>query len=275
MNVHDSEKVVGTLLARAMRRWRRRKRPAWCSTTPAASATRPSRRSSAACRSSSATRQGQDLRRAGLRGPAGRREDLRPRAARQPGVPARPAIPRFGEMLVQLEAGNRRVTGLEPGYRRDLRHAVHPPRQSAPRLHHHHRGLRQILRLLRGAVHARAGAQPHQRERHGGSARPGRTGLHRNPVAGPEREQLSRSLARRLGFRRAAGARGRDSRHPPRALHHLASARFRQAHRGRHGLQPGALRPRPSAGAVRLQPRCWPPWTGSTPATSTCGASSG
>ena len=81
---------------------------------------------------------------------------------------------RLGEMLVQLEAGNRRVTGLRldteetfdtPFTRRD---------NPAPRLHHHHRRLRQILRLLRGAVHARAGAQPHQRKRDGRSARPGR-----------------------------------------------------------------------------------------------------
>ena len=139
----------------------------------------------------------------GLRGAAGRREDLRTRAARQPGgrvgqlhAPGRDA----GATRSRQPARHR----PEPGYGRDLRHAVHPPRQSAPRLHHHHRRLRQILRLLRGAVHPRAGAQPHQRERHGGSARAGRARLHRDPVAGPEREQLPRSLARRLGFRRAA-----------------------------------------------------------------------
>ena len=46
------------------------------------------------------------------------------------------------EMLVQLEAGNKRVTGLSLRYRRGLRHALHAPRQSASRLHHDHRRLR-------------------------------------------------------------------------------------------------------------------------------------
>jgi tRNA-2-methylthio-N6-dimethylallyladenosine synthase len=47
------------------------------------------------------------------------------------------------------------------------------------------------MRLLRGAVHARAGAQPHRRKRDGRSAASGRPGLYRNPAARPERQQLS------------------------------------------------------------------------------------
>ena len=50
---------------------------------------------------------------------------------------------------------------------------------------------------------------------------------------------------------------------------------FVQRDRRRHGRQPGALQSRPPAGAVRLVAACWRPWTGSTRATSTCGASSG
>ena len=108
------------------------------------------------------------------------------------------------------------------------------------------------MRLLRGAFHPRTGAQPHQRKRHGGSPRLADAGYHRDPVAGAKRQQLPRSLAGGLGFRHASGARRRDSRHPPRPLHHLASARFRQGHRRRHGRQPGALQSRASAGAVGL-----------------------
>ncbi len=111
-------------------------------------------------------------------------------------------------------------------------------RQSASRLHHHHRRLRQIVRLLRGAVHARAGAQPHQRKRFERSSRARAHGLHRNSAAGPERQQLSRSVARRLGFRALAARRGRRGRHPARALHHVASARFREGHRRRHRRNP-------------------------------------
>ena len=96
----------------------------------------------------------------------------------------------------------------EPRYRGDVRHAVHAPRQSAPRLHHHHRRLRQILRLLRGPFHARSGAQPHQRERDAGSRELAGAGYTEVQLLGPEREQLSRSVAGRLGFRHAARPRG-------------------------------------------------------------------
>ena len=66
------------------------------------------------------------------------------------------------ELLAELESGNRRVAGLALDGRRDVRDALHQARQPVPRLHHHHRGLRQVLRLLRGAVHARQGEKPYQ-----------------------------------------------------------------------------------------------------------------
>ena len=50
---------------------------------------------------------------------------------------------------------------------------------------------------------------------------------------------------------------------------------FVQGDRRRHGRQSGALRSRPSAGAVRLDARARAPWSASTRATSTCAASSG
>src|ERR1017187_8798303 len=115
--------------------------------------------------------------------------------------------------------------------------------------------MRQILRLLRGALPPRAGAQPHQRERHGGSPRARRKGLHRSPVAGPERQQLPRSLTRRMGLRHPARTRRRNPRHAPRALHHQPSARFRARHRRCHGRQPRHLRSHPFARAVGFLPR--------------------
>ena len=111
MNAHDSEKVIGTLVAAGLRAGGdARRRRTWCSTTPAASATRPSRRSSTGCRISSASRQGQDVRRAGMRGAAGRREDLRARAARQPGV-------RLGQLhpaAARCWCNWKRATGASP-----------------------------------------------------------------------------------------------------------------------------------------------------------------
>ena len=164
MNAHDSEKVIGTLLAKGykqvetpeeaelvlyntcsirdkaeqkvfnrLQQFKREPARAKCSACWAAWPSRKARRSSSARRTSAWWRLGQLYQAARDAGAAGSRQPPRHRP--------------------------------EPGHRRDLRHAVHPPRQSAPRLHHHHRRLRQILRLLRGAVHARAGAQPHQRKR--------------------------------------------------------------------------------------------------------------
>ena len=259
---------------KATRRFRSRRTPSWCSTTPAASAIRPSKRSSTASTVQARGGQGQGFRRARVRGAAGRREDLRARAARQPGV-------RVGQLhALRRNAGAARSRQpprhrAEPRYRRDLRYAVHAPRQSAPRLHHHHRRLRQIVRLLRGAVHARAGAQPHQRERDGRSAAAWRTGLHRNPAAGPERQQLSRSLARGLGFRHAAGAR--RPRFPASAA--CATPPRIRAISSRPSWTPW-MRIRCSAitstcRCNRDRRGCWRRCSGSTRATNTCGASSG
>ncbi len=95
---------------------------------------------------------------------------------------------RLPEMLVQLETGNRRVTGLTLDNDQAFETPFTERTKSASRLHHHHRRLRQSLRLLRGAVHARTGAQPHQRQRLERSARAGPHGLRRSPVAWAERQ---------------------------------------------------------------------------------------
>ena len=108
-------------------------------------------------------------------------------------------------MLVQLEAGNRRVTGLSLDTEETFETPFTRARQSASRLHHDHRRLRQIVRLLRGAVHARAGAQPHQRIGDRAKRASSRdAGYSEIQLLGPEREQLSRSVAGGLGFRDAA-----------------------------------------------------------------------
>ena len=52
--------------------------------------------------------------------------------------------------------------------------------------------------------------------------------------------------------RRIAGRGGRSSRHPARALHHLASARLRTRHRRGHRRRAHALRSRSPAGAERI-----------------------
>ena len=57
------------------------------------------------------------------------------------------------EMLVQTRSREpARHRTRRPPDRRVLRDRIHRPHQSASRIHHHHRRLRQVLRLLRGAV---------------------------------------------------------------------------------------------------------------------------
>ena len=154
--------------------------------------------------------------------------------------------------MAELEAGGRRVMGLDLDTERDLRNRNHPPRQSHSRLHHHHRRLRLRLLLLRGAAHPRPGAQPRERRRSLRSATPRRCRLHRNSIARPDGEFLPRSLAAALEFRRFVARSCGDSGNPPRALHHLASQRFHARHRRSDRRNPRALRPLPSSGAVRI-----------------------
>ncbi len=65
------------------------------------------------------------------------------------------------EMLRRLEAGENRITGLDDRQTEETFETEFTARQkSVSRVHHDHRGLRQVLRLLRGAVYARQGAEP-------------------------------------------------------------------------------------------------------------------
>ena len=111
MNAHDSEKVIGTCWRRLRASADARSGASWCSTTRAAFATRPSRRSFIAWISSSATGKGKTF---GVLGCVAQQEGekiFEKRAARQPGVRVG-QLQQLPQMLVQLEAGNRRVTGL-------------------------------------------------------------------------------------------------------------------------------------------------------------------
>jgi len=63
---------------------------------------------------------------------------------------------RTPQMLIQIEAGNQRVTGLDDRKTEDCFETEFTARTNPHRgLHHHHRRLRQVLLLLRGAVHTR------------------------------------------------------------------------------------------------------------------------
>ena len=153
MNVHDSEKVVGTLVARRLPPGpdRRRGRPGSLQhlldpRQGRAESLQPPRRLQEIQKAR------QEVRRARLRRAAGRRKDFRARAVRFAGL-------RIGVVPQSAaDAGANRSRELarhrtrRPRDRRVLRNRIHRPHQSASRIHHHHRRLRQVLRLLRRAL---------------------------------------------------------------------------------------------------------------------------
>ena len=273
MNAHDSEKVVGTLVHSGYTQVRPPKRPAWWYTTPAASGTKPSRRFSPARPVQAGDRKGKGVRRDRLRRAAGGREHLReaPHVSLVAGSASYTKLP---EMLVQLEAGNRRVTGLNldtdetfdtPFTRRDNPHRAYITIIE---------GCNKSVRLLRGSVHPRPGAQPDERKRDARSAGPGGRRILRNPASGTDREQLQGSVAGRLGFCHAARPRGRipgirrvrfTTSHPRNFVKEIVDAIDENPALCNHVHLPV------QSGSSRVLERC----SGSTPGMSTCGASNG
>ena len=174
------------------------------------------------------------------------------------------------EMLVQLEAGNRRVTGLSldtdetfdtPFTRRD-----NPHRAYITIIEGCDKSCAYcVVPFTRGPERSRTSESVM-----GEARRLAEHGLHRNPTARPERQQLSRSLARGLGFRHAAGARRRSARHPPRAL---SPPRIRAISSKRSSTRWTPIRCSATTCTCRCSPArraCWPPCSASTRATNTC-----
>ena len=138
------------------------------------------------------------------------------------------------KMLIQIEAGNRRVTGLDDRMTDECFETEFTARTNP------HRGYITIIEgcdkfcsycvvpYTRGKERSRtsdsvlAEAAPH-----------GRSRLHRDSTARPERELLQGS-GREADVRRTPGRGSRDPRHAPRPLHHLAPARLRPRYRRRH-----------------------------------------
>ena len=154
------------------------------------------------------------------------------------------------EMLARLEAGENahHRAGRSPD-RRDLRDRVHGAPEPLPRLHHHHRGLRQVLRLLRGAVHARQRAQPDVDSVLAEARRIADLGYTEIQLLG-QNVNSYRDPEGKLSFAELLAAVGAGAGHPARALHHQPSARLYPGHRRSHRRRPDALRPCASAGAV-------------------------
>ena len=165
MNAHDSEKVIGTLEHEG---YPPRRHGRGCGADSVQHLLDPGQGGAEgvppAERVQEDAGRGQAVRRAGVRGAAGRPEDFREGAVRVAGE-------RIG--FVPKFAGNAGAAGGRgeadygvgrPADGRDVRHGVYGAVEPAPRVHHDHRRVRQVLLVLRGAVHARQGAVTQQRE---------------------------------------------------------------------------------------------------------------
>src|SRR4051812_29941763 len=114
--------------------------------------------------------------------------------------------------------------------------------------------MRQVLFLLRGAVHSRQGAQPDFGFGARGSPPDDGFGLHGNSAAWAKRKFLQR-FGREAKLRRIAGGGGGGPGNSTRAIYDVSPARFWQRYYRCDRCGADTLRPRASAGAKRIDPR--------------------
>ena len=159
------------------------------------------------------------------------------------------------EMLVQIEAGAERVTGLDDR-KTDQTFETEFTARTNP-----HRGYITIIEgcdkfcaycvvpYTRGKERSRTSESVLEEARRMADA-----GYTEIQLLG-QNVNSYRDPAGKKSFAELLAAVGETAGHSPRALHHLASARLHQRHRRRHRRGADALRPRASAGAERLVAR--------------------
>ena len=258
MNVHDSEKVVGTLLSPGLHaRWR----------TPEASRPgavqhlqHPRQGRAEGLQPAAAVQarggQGQDLRRAGMRGAAGGSKifDKAPHVSLVCGSAS------YTRLAGDCWCSSKRASGASPASSLDTDETFETPftRRDNP-----HRAYITIIEgcdkscaycvvpFTRGPERSRTSESVMEEAR-----RLAGPGLYRNPVARAEREQLPRPLARAGGISRhcwRASPRCKASRRVRFTTSHPRD--FVQGHRRRDRREPGVCESRPPAGAVWFHPR--------------------
>ena len=183
--------------------------PSWCFTTPAASAIRPSRRFSTVCSSSKRDGKGKTF---AVLGCVAQQEgekifEKAPHVSLVCGSASYNQLP---ELLVQLETGNRRVTGLsldtDQTFETPLTRRDNPHRAYITIIEGCDKSCAYcVVPFTRGPERSRTSASVIAER-----GQLARCRLQRNSTAGPERQQLSRPVAGRLGFRDAAATRSAD-----------------------------------------------------------------
>jgi hypothetical protein len=151
------------------------------------------------------------------------------------------------EMLARLENGDHRVTGLD----NDTDETFETPvtRRDNP-WRAYLTIIEGCLLVLRGAVHAGAGAQPVERGDSARSARIGWYGVHGSATAGADGEFVRGSHGGEGEIFGAAAGGGGGAGHPAGAVYYVASARFWTGYCGCDRCGAKALRACAFAGAV-------------------------
>src|ERR1700676_4104435 len=164
-----------------------------------------------------------------MRGAAGRRRYFQARTVGELGV-------RLGELPQAAgdagAAGEWGSSGYGAGqrYGRDVRDAGGAAGQSLAGVSDDYRGVRQGLLVLRGAVHAGAGAQPVERGDFARSAGIGWGRVHGSATAGADGEFVRGSHGREDEIFGAATGGGGGAGNPARAVYYVASEGFWAGH---------------------------------------------
>src|SRR6516162_3137780 len=137
-----------------------------------------------------------------------------------------------------------------------LRDGIHGADESSSRVHHDHRGLRQVLRVLRGAIYSWQGAEPYIGVGARRSPPDGRSRLQRDSTARTERELLPRSFWKEIVCR-VIGFGRRSFWNSTGSLHNLSSSGFWSRHSRGDRCRAYSLRPRAFARPERVYACPW------------------